>query len=104
MEVYIKYDNPNGYKSNYTRFGKIIPTEEKKIDLEKFFGKKDVGFVYKQLKADKNIKITAVKTAGETVRKKIEELDKEVNQDYINRHGREDLTERVRSQRRKDVV
>jgi len=40
-------------RANYTRFGKVIPKKETKVDMIKYFGRD----VLKELKADRLIKV-----------------------------------------------
>lgn len=56
MYAWIKYKGD--LINNYTRFGKVIPKSEKKIDMYKFFGtnsKKRIDDIAESLKSDKKI-------------------------------------------------
>jgi hypothetical protein len=51
-----------GLNDNYNRFGKLIPTEEKEIDILKFFGIKAdrEESIINRLKSDKKIKFILI--------------------------------------------
>ena len=98
MDAYIKYLGDQ--HDNYTRFGKVIPNYEKKIDVRKFFGcsEEREKFIINKLSSDSRIFFKVVKSAGGTARtvaveqeekivaKEIEEAKKNVETPKYNVH------------------
>jgi len=93
MEAWIK-DISN--KNCYTRFGKIIPKKETKIDIEKYFGKD----VLKQLQSDLLIKVI-VHNATDKEEQKKEAVKKEVEVKDFEKKETERVQEVTKTVRRR---
>jgi hypothetical protein len=97
VDAYIKYTGgagetyqPNGSlpinQHNYSRWGKVIPTIESKVDLCKYFGKCDIEkakFYARQLQNDNKVSIQLVRGAGDTNRKIVEEIEEEKKEKVV---------------------
>lgn len=93
MEAYIKYIGDGGDKDfiatskhNYVRYGKVIPHQEIKVDLCKFFScsKDRAAFIANQLMSDRRVKCSLLKDTSSAVRDmKDDTAKKTLNKDKI---------------------
>lgn len=75
MEAWIKYKGSD--KDTYTRFGKVIPKIEMKIDICSYFGcnAERAKFIASQLLSDSRIECRLNKSAGDSVREMAEKIE-----------------------------
>lgn len=104
MEAWIK---DIGESQCYTRFGKVIPKKETKVDVEKYFGRD----VLEQLKSDKRIKVIVHNASNlqaekkeavkkeEVVKEKIAEEKKEVEKEVVTNLKKEPVKRVVRKRK-----
>lgn len=88
MEAYIR----NKSDKNKSRYGKVIPKYETKIDIKSYFGRDDDTFI-KQLMNDSDLEVNLVKSAGTEIRQKAIDLENEKKEelrkeDEIKKRGR----------------
>lgn len=89
MEAFIQYKGD--INDNYNRFGKVIPKEEKRIDIKSFFecDNQKEQFIINKLLNDNKVFFKLVKPAGDTARKFVEEIEKKAEENTeIKKRGR----------------